>query len=203
MTITGPDSWPDENHPIVAMVCSAGGLAALTTVVASLPASLPAAVITLQHLSPDHDSDLPTLLAARTALPVRAATDGELIEAGRVLVAPAAHHTLVTPDGRVALIPSGTLPPYRPSADLLLTTLAIAAGRRVIAAVLTGRGNDGATGASAVHRFGGTVLVSSAGTSTEQAMPQATVDRDPAVTQAMPLDEIAVFIVKRTTTPAR
>ncbi len=61
------------------------------------------------------------------------ARDGDQLDPGRVLVAPPGQHTLITPQQRVALIPSGSVPPYRPSADLLLTTLALAAGPRVIA----------------------------------------------------------------------
>jgi chemotaxis response regulator CheB len=59
---------------------------------------------------------------------------------------------LITKDEIIALIPSGSVPPYRPSADLLLTTLALAAGRRAVAVVLSGEGQDAATGATVVHR---------------------------------------------------
>jgi two-component system chemotaxis response regulator CheB len=177
--------------PIVALVCSAGGIDALTRVLAPLPSDLPAAVIVLQHLSPDHHSELARLLDARTALAVTGATDGAALLPGQVLVAPSGKHALITVERSIALIPSGATPPYRPSADLLLTTLAITSGARVIAVVLSGRGNDAATGASAVHRFGGTVIASTALSSTQAAMPQATIDRDDAVDLVVPLDDIA------------
>jgi two-component system chemotaxis response regulator CheB len=191
-----------DDFPIVALVCSAGGLDALTNVLAPLPASLPAAVLVLQHMPPDHASQLPWLLGARTALDVAAATEGERLTPGRVLVAPPGQHTLVTATGVVALIPSGPLPPYRPSADLLLTTLAIAAGRRVIAVVLSGRGNDAATGATAVHHFGGTVIVSTLDSSTESAMPQATMDRTGIIDHIVPLREVAGLVLAMATAPA-
>jgi two-component system chemotaxis response regulator CheB len=158
--------------PVIALLCSSGGLDAVTRVLAPLPADLPAAVLVVQHLQPERASELPTILAARTALTVTPAVDGDLLTAGRVLVAPAGQHTLIHGQ-RIALIASGAVPPYRPSADLLLTTLAIAAGPRVIAVVLSGKGNDAATGATAVHRFGGTVIACSTETSTQPAMPQA------------------------------
>jgi two-component system chemotaxis response regulator CheB len=101
----------------------------------------------------------------------------------------------------VVLIPSGGLPPYRPSADLLLTTLAVAAGPRLIAVVLTGHGNDAATGASAVHRLGGIVIASSAATSTQAAMPEATIDRSHAVDHIADLDDIAALITALATAP--
>ena len=185
--------------PVVALVCSAGGIDALTRVLAPLPADLPAALIVLQHLSPEHHSVLAALLDQRTALTVVEATDGGALVPGQVLVTPSGQHTLVAADQTIALIPAGSAPPYRPSADLLLTTLAVAAGDRVIAVVLSGRGNDAATGASAVQRFGGTVIASTALTSTQAAMPQATIDRLGAVDHVVPLDEIAGLLVALTT----
>jgi two-component system chemotaxis response regulator CheB len=190
-----------NDFPIVALVCSAGGLDALIRVLEPLPADLPATVLVLQHVSPQHPSALAAILDQRTDMPVVAAADGAPLAPGRVLVSPAGQHTLITTDETIALIPSGGLPPYRPSADLLLTTLAVVAGSRVIAVVLTGRGNDAATGASAVHRFGGTVIVSTAGTSAHQAMPQATIDRDDAVDHVIALDDIPPLLITLSTAP--
>src|SRR3954454_24606487 len=103
-----------DDFPIVALVCSAGGLDALTRVLAPLPADLPAAIIALQHLdperasqlpallqarsalphsAPERPSQLPALLQARTALPVIAAADGAVLRPGQVLVAPSGQHT--------------------------------------------------------------------------------------------------------------
>lgn len=180
-----------NDFPIVALVCSAGGLDALTRVLQPLPADLLAAVLVLQHLAPEHHSQLAAILDQRTALRVLPAGDGALLMPGTVLVAPSGQHTLVAADETIALIPSGARPPYRPSADLLLSTLAVVAGSRVIAVVLSGRGNDAATGASAVHRFHGTVVVSALESSAEAAMPQATIDRDGAVDHVVPLGGLA------------
>jgi two-component system chemotaxis response regulator CheB len=177
--------------PVIALVCSAGGLDALIQVLAPLPARLPAAVLVLQHASPQAHSVLPELLDARTALPVFAAKDNDDLSSGVVLVAPPGHHLLVTVDATVAIIEAGRTPPYRPSADLLLTTLALAAGPRATAVILTGRGNDGATGATAVHHFGGVVIASNEATSTEYGMPQASIERDHIVDHEVTLDQIA------------
>jgi two-component system chemotaxis response regulator CheB len=188
-----------RQFPVVAMVCSTGGLRALTIVLAHLPASLPAAVIALQHQSPDHVTTLPALLDRQTALPVSRASDGDRLESGRVLVAPAGHHTLIRDDLSVVLIPSGPLPPYRPSADLLLATLALAAGPRAIAVVLTGRGNDAATGATAVHKLGGTVIASSLATSAQPAMPQATIEREGVIDHVVPLETVGQLLIELVT----
>ena len=191
----------DDGFPVVALACSVGGLDALVRVLAPLPVELPAAVIVLQHLEPGRDSLLPAILDARTALPVAFAVEGDPLTPGRIVVAPAGQHTLITARERIALIPSGALPPYRPSADLLLTTLAIAVGARLTAVVLSGNGNDAATGASVVHHFGGTVVASSLDTSTAPAMPRAAIGRAHAVDHVVPLDDLAALLVTMVNTP--
>jgi two-component system, chemotaxis family, protein-glutamate methylesterase/glutaminase len=189
--------------PIVALVCSAGGLDALTLILTGLPADLPAAVIVLQHQSPDCRSELATLLGRRTRLPVEPARDGGPVLPGRVYVAPSGQHTVVAADETIALVASGQRPPYRPSADLLLTSLAVAFGERAIAVVLTGRGNDAATGASLVHRFGGTVVVCTVATSAQSDMPQATIDLVHHVDHVTALGEVADLLRTLVTTPPR
>jgi two-component system chemotaxis response regulator CheB len=184
-----PADWP-----IVALVASAGGVDALSRVLSGLPAELPASVIVLLHVSPDRESVLPDILRRVCALGVEPARDGDELSPGHVLVAPAGRHLLITPALRVALIESGAFPPSRPSADLLLTTLAIAAGPRAIAVVLTGKGHDGATGATAVHRFGGTVLATDAASSQFFAMPSATIERDGAIDRVVDLDELPALL---------
>jgi len=190
-----------RNFPIVALLCSAGGLDALTRVLAPLPGDLPAAVIALQHLSPNQPSALPVILGRHTALPVASARDGDRLTAGRVLVAPPGHHLLITAEVMVALIPSGAMPPCRPSADLLLATLAVVVGPRAIAVVLSGSGSDAATGATAVHRFGGTVIATNAATSTYSSMPNATIHRDEITDHVVALDDVPALLITLVTTP--
>lgn len=190
-----------SDQPIAALACSAGGLEALNTVLAPLPGDLPAAVLVLQHMPPDKRSELPAILGRGTAMPVRWAQHGDLIVPGHVFVCPPGQHTLITKDEAIALIPSGSVPPYRPSADLLLATLALAAGRRAIAVVLSGEGQDAATGATAVHHLGGTVIVSSMETSTRPSMPRATMLRDDTTDHVVPLEDLAALLIALATAP--
>lgn len=178
---------------VVALVASAGGLAALSKVLAPLPATLPAAVVVLQHLQAGRQSLLPGILARRTALEVREAVDGALLRAGTVYVAPSGRHLGVDPDRRLRLTDTPPEEYSRPSADVLLRSLA-AAGGPVIAVVLTGRGRDGAAGALLVHQGGGTVLAQDQATSLHFGMPGAAA-RSGGVDQALPLDAIAPCLI--------
>jgi two-component system chemotaxis response regulator CheB len=181
--------------PVIVLISSAGGLDALTRVLASLPAALPAAVVVLQHHNPDHASRLAGLLERVTPLPVADARDGDRLEPGRVFVAPSGFHTLIGRDRTLALVRSGPRPPLRPSGDLLLTSLAISVGTDAIAVVLTGFGSDGAAGVTAVKRFGGTLLASDRASSREFGMPEAAIDTGD-VDHVLPLDEIGPAVMR-------
>jgi len=194
----------DDAPPIVALVCSAGGFDALTHVLAPLPRDFPAAVVVLQHQRPDRETSLLSpLLARRTRLPVRDARNGDPLVPGTVLVVPPGTHALATPEHTLALVASDGPLPYRPSADLLLSTLAVTAGPRVIAVVLSGRGHDGADGAVAVHDFGGTVIATDRASSEHFAMPAAAIGRDDAVDEVLPVDAIPAALLARLTPAAQ
>ena len=181
---------------VVALVASGGGLDAVLRVLGPLPEEFAAATLVLIHQAPDRVSRLVEILGRRCELPVVAAEHGGILHAGCVVVAPPGQHTLITPGLGIALIESGAFPPSRPSADLLLTTLAVAVGGRAIAVVLSGGGHDGATGATAIHAFGGTVLATDEPSSREFSMPLAAIKRDHAVDNIVALDDVADRLIE-------
>lgn len=166
----------------------------------SLPADLPAAVVVVQHQSPHAPwSALTDLLAGRSRLRVEVAIEGVQLSPGLVLVTPPGRHVIIRRDETIALIEAGPVPPARPSADLLLSTLAVATGSRCIAVVLSGTGMDGATGATAVHHFGGTVIASDETSSAHFGMPSETINRDDAIDYVLPVEAIGDLLIKLST----
>jgi two-component system chemotaxis response regulator CheB len=185
--------------PVLALVTSAGGLDALTQVLSRLTADLPAAVLVVQHQSPERPATaLGDILATRTPLPVRPARDGDHLQPGLVLVAPPASHMIVTPTAALGLIDTGELPPSRPSADLLLATLAVTCGPRALAVVLTGYGHDAQAGIRAVHRCGGTILTQDEASAQQFGMPGAAIATG-LVHATYPVQELAAAITSQLT----
>lgn len=160
---------------IVAIVGSAGGIAAMETVLGRLPRDLDAAVLILLHLTPEHPSLLTRILARRTELAVREAADGDVLEPGIVYVAPPDAHLLVTAGGALLLEQSEVVHHVRPSADALLLSIAHEYKGRCFAVVLSGTGIDGAAGAAAVHQAGGWVVAQDEMTSEHFGMPGAAI----------------------------
>src|SRR5262249_20287647 len=94
------------NFDIVAVASSAGGLAALSTLLAGLPRSFPAAVLVVQPLDPRHRSLMAEILSKRTSLEVRQAVNGQHVARGTAYIAPPDNHMLATVDGTLSLTQS-------------------------------------------------------------------------------------------------
>ncbi len=161
-------------YSLVVVGSSAGGIEALSTLVATLPADFSAPLVLAQHLDPHHLSHLDEILARRSALPVRTVLDHERLEPGVVYVVPSNRHVEIT-DHTVQV--SADDPPEekrpKPSVDRLLTSAAHAYGEQLIAVILTGPGSDGAAGARAVKAAGGTVIIENPATAAYPGMPES------------------------------
>ena len=142
---------------IVVVGTSAGGVEALTALVAGLPADLQAAVFVVLHFPPHGESHLPHILS-RAALRATMARDGDEIQCGRIIIAPPDRHLLLTRE-RVRVVYGPRENHFRPAIDPLFRSAALAFGPRVIGVVLTGALDDGASGLVAIKRQGGLAVV--------------------------------------------
>lgn len=182
---------------MVGLVASAGGLAALSVILSALPADFPAPLLVVQHLGPRHRSWLAEILGRRVALLVTEVRGGERPRGGRVYVAPPDRHLVVRRGGLLGLSSSARIQYSRPSADVLLASMARIWKERTIAVVLTGRGRDGADGVLAIKRNGGRVIVQDEGTSESFGMPEAAFLTGVA-DRVLPLEAIAPELVALT-----
>lgn len=182
------------DHPpafeVAAVAASAGGVVGVGRLLADLAADFPLPVVIVQHLDPRHETMIADVLGRRSRLRVKLAEHGERLCVGTAYVAPPDHHLLVDAEGLLTLSHSELVHFVRPSADLLFESVAGAYGDRTIACLLTGTGRDGATGVTAVHARGGTVIVEDPETAEFSGMPRAAIATG-AVDYVLPLAEIA------------
>ncbi len=184
----------DAAFDVVALAASAGGLTALSSVLADLPAGFPAGILVVQHLDPRHRSLMADILNRRTRLEVKQAEDGDHLAPGRVYIAPPNRHLLLNGDGSLSLTQTELVHFVRPSADLLFESVAAGYKDRAIAVVLSGSGGDGSMGVKAIKKMGGTVLAQDQRTSEFFGMPGAAIDSG-NVDFVLPLEEIAPALV--------
>ncbi|KAF1045926.1 chemotaxis protein CheB [Xylophilus sp.] len=184
MSVT-PDI-PAPPFDVLGIVASAGGLEAISAVLADLEPGFGAAVVVGQHLG--GESGLVDILARRISLPVVWASDGMALQAGRVHVMPPRTSLEVHPDHSCAIKPTAD-GLWARTLDILLQSLADSFASRSMALVLTGMGSDGAAGARAVKNAGGAVIAQSEKTADHPDMPRAAVLAG-AVDLVLPLREI-------------
>jgi two-component system CheB/CheR fusion protein len=154
---------------LVVIGSSAGGIEALSRVVASLPSDFPAPIVIAQHLDPRRPSHLGEILARHATLPIKVVEDKASLEDGVIFVIPS-NRLVEIVAGELRLRPArpGTV---APSVDLLLETAAEAFGPGLIAVILTGSGSDGSAGAWQVKQAGGTVVIENPATALFPSMP--------------------------------
>jgi len=168
-------NFPGAQFDVVALASSAGGIAAISHILESLPAGFPAAIVVVQHLDPRHRSLMAEILRRRTPLEVVQAAEGDRIRPGTVHIAPPDRHLLVNRDGSLSLSHSELVHFVRPSADLLFESVAASYGERAIAVVLTGTGSDGSLGVGAIKKMGGTVIAQDQESAEFFGMPAAAI----------------------------
>ena len=190
----------DDAFDIVAIASSAGGVTALSELLAELPSSFPSTILIVQHLSPNYVSHLAEILARKAQLPVKPAENGEKSRPGTIYVAPPDQHLLISADRTLSLTQTELVHFLRPSADVLFKSIAAAYGKRAIAVVLTGTGTDGAMGVKAIHQTGGKVIVQDPQTAEFNAMPKNAIATG-SVDFILPLLEIAEKLIFLVTNP--
>jgi two-component system, chemotaxis family, protein-glutamate methylesterase/glutaminase len=162
---------------LVAIGASLGGLRAVETLLAALPASFTPAVVVVQHRRATAGSQLPQILARHCRLPVVEPDDKQPVTGGAVYLAPADYHLLIEPDETFALSTDPPVAFSRPSADVLFESAARVYGRGLASVVLTGSSDDGAAGAVAAEKRGGIVIVQDPSEAESPVAPRATIAR--------------------------
>ncbi len=142
----------------IAVGASAGGVEALSRLVAALPEDLPATVLVVLHVPEGSPSALTGILARAGRITCVTAADGEPLLPSTVVVAPAGSHLLVA-DGHVSLSRGPQENGHRPAVDALFRSCAQQHGARTVAVVLTGTLDDGTAGLAAVRASGGVAVV--------------------------------------------
>ncbi|MFD1808782.1 CheB methylesterase domain-containing protein [Gemmobacter lanyuensis] len=176
----------------MAIGSSTGGVQALSRILPMFPAASPPILI-VQHMPEGFTGAFARRLDAVCNMSVCEARDGEEVRFGTVYIAPGGQrHMTVRREGIVLVHLARTGDPVsysRPSVDVLFASVAQQAGRKAIAALLTGMGRDGARGMLAIRQAGGTTFAQDEATSVVYGMPFAAVELG-AAKETLPLDDI-------------
>ena len=177
---------------LIAIGASAGGTEAIRVVLEMMPPDAPGIVIT-QHIPAEFSRAFAQRMNRCSPMAVCEAEDGQQVVPGYAYIAPGGYHLRVERSGARWLCRIGDDAPvsrHKPSVDVLFRSVAQAAGRNAVAAILTGMGNDGAAGMLEMHRLGIATVAQDEATSVVWGMPGAAVKLG-GVDEILPLNRIA------------
>jgi two-component system, chemotaxis family, protein-glutamate methylesterase/glutaminase len=177
---------------VLAIGASTGGPRALEELLSALPPTCPGTVI-VQHMPSTFTAEFAKRLDSLCAMRVAEATDGEEVLAGKVLIAPGGLHMLLQRVGGTYVVRLKDMPAvnhHRPSVDVLMHSVARAAGPNAVGVILTGMGTDGASGLLAMRSAGAYTIAQDENTSIVYGMPKEAAAVG-AATDVLPLERIA------------
>lgn len=183
---------------IVVLGTSTGGPKALQEVIPKLPANLPCAMVVVQHMPAGFTKSLADRLNTVSEIKVKEAENNERIEKGTVYIAPGDFHIRFTRQDDGVFIKLTKDPPvgsHRPAVNPMFESAAQVYGFNCVAVLLTGMGQDGATGMATIKSQKGFTIAEDQKTAIVYGMPKAAAELG-VVDKVSPLQEIADDIVK-------
>ena len=184
-----------QTEPIICIGASTGGTEALREVLEKLPAHSPGIII-VQHMPEKFTNAFARRLDSICAIEVKEAEDGDVVEAGRALIAPGNQHMVLRRIGSrytVNIVDGPHVSRHRPSVDVMFRSAAQVAGRNAMGVILTGMGDDGARGLLEMRQAGSHTIAQDEESCVVFGMPKEAIQRGAAV-RTVPLSRVAAEI---------
>lgn len=182
----------ETTEKIILVGASTGGTEALKDFLVELPEDCPGVVI-VQHMPENFTRSFSQRLNALCRISVREASNGDPVLRGQALVAPGNLHTLLKRSGAqyyVEVKEGPLVTRHRPSVNVLFRSAAVNAGKNAIGVIMTGMGDDGATGMKEMHDAGAFTLAQDEASCVVFGMPKEAI-RLGGVDTVQPLSRLA------------
>lgn len=194
-SILPPAPTSSRTPLVVGVGSSAGGPVALATFIAQFPPGTLPAFLIVQHLPHTFTSAFVEFLSVRSALPIVPISQSEEIRSGHVYLSARDAHIRLESSSRVGLDLAHPRNGHRPSADVLIESLAEHGASRACGVILSGMGDDGSRGLLALRKRGGLCLAQDKESSAVWGMPKVALENG-AAEQALPPIALATVVQK-------
>lgn len=187
----------ETTEKIVAIGASTGGTEAIRQVLESMPGNAPAIAI-VQHMPEGFTRSFADRLNQLCSIRVKEAENGDTLLRGHALIAPGNRHMLIHRSGAryyVELKDGPLVTRHRPSVDVLFRSAARYVGRNAVGVILTGMGDDGATGLLEMREAGAVTLGQDEASSVVYGMPREAWLRG-GVEKQLSLEQMTMAILK-------
>ena len=185
---------------IIAIGISTGGPKALQTVIPKIPKDINAGILIVQHMPPKFTKSLAERLDELSEISVKEAEEGDVIERGKVYIAPGNFHmeVKVGSSGKKVLTLNQKEPSqgHRPSVDIMFDSVkANYKASEIISVIMTGMGKDGARAIKEIRNYGGKTIGESEKTCVVYGMPRVAAELG-GLDYVVDLEEIPNQIIK-------
>ena len=168
-----------SDFEILVLGLSTGGPQALRFLLSQFPLPFPVPIAVVVHMPVGYTAPFAEKLNEISALEVKEASNGLVMQPGRVVLAQAGQHLIFRRrlhEVQCCLVnqPTGLL--HRPSVDVLFESAANVYGKGTLGVVLTGMGEDGKNGSAWIKAQGGLVLAEHESSCVIYGMPRSVVE---------------------------
>ncbi|GLQ91078.1 chemotaxis response regulator protein-glutamate methylesterase [Dyella acidisoli] len=183
-----------QHAPLIAIGASAGGPAALATLLSALPGDFSASIVIVQHVDARFAEGMANWLNEQAALPVRAAKEGDRTTPGMALMAATGDHLALKDRSHLGYTPIPREYVHRPSVNVFFESVVRYWQGNAIGVLLTGMGRDGARGLKAMRDAGYHTIAQDEASCAVFGMPKAAIALDAAV-DILPVEHMASRLV--------
>lgn len=184
---------------LIAIGTSTGGPRALQTLLTQIPGNINATLLVVQHMPPGFTKSLADRLNSMCQIQVKEAEHMDVLEKGMCYIAPGSQHIrLEEKNGKISILLDDGQPVsgHKPSVDVLMEEVSKIKSKKILAAILTGMGADGAKGMKLVKDVGGYTIAQNESTCVVYGMPKSAVQLD-AIHSVLPIENIAGELSKK------
>jgi two-component system chemotaxis response regulator CheB len=178
---------------IVAIASSTGGPRALNELFSFIDGNSSLAFVIVQHISVGFTKALARRLGEVSPLIVSEAAENDYLKAGCVYLAPGGRHIILKGAPGHFQFAFDDSPPrlgVKPSADIMMASVAKVASKQCLGVVLTGMGRDGTVGLKSIQSVGGKTFAQDAESCVVYGMPKSAIDAQ-VIDRQLPLAAIA------------
>ncbi|MDX8381044.1 MAG: chemotaxis-specific protein-glutamate methyltransferase CheB [Ghiorsea sp.] len=176
---------------LIAIGASTGGPKAVVSVLSAIPESFKAIIIIVVHVNQEFAEGMAQWMSSMTGHNVCTAQEGHLPKSGEILLAASNDHLVINRKGVLGYISSPIENPFRPSVDVMFTSLIQHWKGEAVGVLLTGMGDDGALGLKALRQHGWQTLAQDEKSSVIYGMPKAAAKID-AASEILSLNNIGI-----------
>jgi two-component system chemotaxis response regulator CheB len=181
---------------IVAIAVSTGGPQMLQQILKRLPKEFPCGIVIVQHISEGFVDGLVEWLNSSCAIKVKVAQDKEEIQPAVAYIAPCGFQMRVNEEKRIRLSDESSYDGHKPSASILLESVARVYKQGAIGVILSGMGADGAMGIKAIKGMGGGTIAQDEKTCVVFGMPRVAIEMG-VVDDVLPIEKIPEVIAAK------